>query len=67
MHLLPGQLLRWVVDKVDLTGTIRESYPLVVIRVYDLDGARVIDLLKGDKVLEAWKYDYIVENAEIVG
>ena len=66
MSLKPGQLLRWTVDKVDLNGAIRESHPFVVVRVYDLNGTKVIDFIKGDKVLEAWRYDYVAENAEIV-
>ena len=67
MNLEPGQLLRWTVDKVDLSGAIRESHPFVVVRVYDLNGTRVIDFLRGDKIIEAWRHDYVVENAEIVG
>lgn len=67
MSLEPGQLLRWVIEKVDLSGVPRTSQPFVVVRVYDLNGTKMIDFLKGDKIIEAWRYDYVAENAEIVG
>lgn len=66
MKLEPGQLLSWTVEKVDIHGVPRAAQPFVVIRVYDLDGVEVVDLVKGNKILEAWRSDYIRENAEIM-
>ena len=66
MKLAPGQLLSWTIEKVDLNGVPRAAQPFVVIRVYDLHGVVVVDLVKGDKTLETWRSDYIRENAEIM-
>jgi hypothetical protein len=66
MKLEPGQLLSWTVEKVDLNGVPRAAQPFIVIRVYDLDSVEMVDLVEGDKILQAWRSDYVRENAEIM-